>query len=165
MSFFERSLLTHTSTTLCVSYVFPQADNTNLSALVNPHVPEKLLPLFFWKHLEKDLVLLSIALDCSIDDAVMRVHLLFKQLSEKLATNYPSMFVHKIYFIKYNTLSDCSNGNDWSTAENRQEWEDHFSVHFIAPCIQNSALKLKDVYCSVVKGMNIKSFCLIVLCT
>jgi len=142
-------------------FLFLQTDNTNLSALVNPHVPENLLPLFFWKHLERDLILLSSALDCSIDEAVMRVHLLLKQLSETLTTNYPGMFLIKYIhsLIKNHTVADCRNGNDWSKAENRQEWEDHLSGHFIVPCIQNSAIKLKDIYCCAIKGMNVDFIC------
>ena len=55
-------------------------------------MPEKNLPRFFWKHLEKDLNWISNTLGCSIDDAVLKVHLFLKQLLEIPPTNLGMSF-------------------------------------------------------------------------
>ena len=51
-----------------------------IASLVTPQVPPQHLPEFFWAHLEKDLELLSEDTGRGLDETVMIVHLVLRQV-------------------------------------------------------------------------------------
>ncbi len=55
----------------------------DLARIVKPHVPPQHLSEFFWRHLEQDIKHLSIATGRSIDDAILLVHLVLKEMLTK----------------------------------------------------------------------------------
>ena len=53
-----------------------------MNGCITPDVPVKSLEHFFLRHLEQDLTALSVSQNCSVDDVVLIVHLILKQLSQ-----------------------------------------------------------------------------------
>ena len=57
-----------------------------IASLITPQVPVQHLPEFFWAHLEKDLELLGRDTGRGLDETVMIVHLVLRQI---LTSNPP----------------------------------------------------------------------------
>ena len=62
--------------------------STDLVDLVHPKLPGEYLAQFFWEHLQKDLEVLSKALNLNIDDTTLIVHSVLRHISE--LQQYPS---------------------------------------------------------------------------
>lgn len=61
-----------------------------MDGCITPDVSVQSLERFFLKNLEKDLISLSSSLGCSIEDAVLTVHIILKQLSQMSDQAFPS---------------------------------------------------------------------------
>ena len=55
----------------------------DLARIVKPFVQPRCIPEFFWRHLEQDIRHLSVATGRSIDDAVLLIHLVLKDMLVK----------------------------------------------------------------------------------
>ena len=67
-----------------------------LDGCISPTVQVKNLERFFLKNLEKDLLALSSSLGRSVDDSILTVHLILKQLSQMSDQTFPSNFYTNI---------------------------------------------------------------------
>ena len=72
-----------------------------MDGCITPAVPVQSLEHFFLSNLEQDLIALSSSLGHSVDDAVLTVHLVLKQLSQILDQDFPGI-LHKIILCIYN---------------------------------------------------------------
>ena len=62
-----------------------------MDGCVTPYVPVQSLEHFFLSNLEQDLITLSSSLGRSVDDAVLTVHLVLKQLSQMSEQDFPGI--------------------------------------------------------------------------
>ena len=112
-----------------------------IAGLVTPQVPPQQLPEFFWVHLEKDLELLGRDTGKGLDETVMIVHLVLRQI---LTTNPPIGLCFILCVIlhgrDYGFVFGISGGtiqtvSSLDTKEARKEWESVFNQHYIQPVL------------------------------
>ena len=72
-----------------------------MDGCISPPIPTENLEHFFLRNLEQDLITLSSSLGRSIDDAVLIIHLILKQLSQLPDIDFPG---NLIIFIACNDL-------------------------------------------------------------
>ena len=85
-----------------MGFFFPtQNANANLVQLIKPALRDHEIAEFLWKHLEKDVTLLGKALGRSVDEAVLVIHLVLRNI---LVKDLPTS--QQIFF----SLVDCING-------------------------------------------------------
>ena len=70
-----------------------------MDGCITPDVPVQILERFFLRNLEKDLISLSSSLGRSIDDAVLTIHIILKQLSQMSDQVFPSNFFIMCYIV------------------------------------------------------------------
>ena len=119
-----------------------------ISSLVTRQVLPKDLPEYFWAHLEKDLELLGRDTGKGLDEVVMIMHLVLRQI---LTTVPPTGLFRTIARLCVHTNNDMISKisgaavqtmSSLETKENRKEWERVFNWHYIQPVLSTLDLSL-----------------------
>ena len=125
-----------------------------IAGLVRSQVTPQQLPEFFWAHLEKDLQLLGEDTKKGLEENVMIIHLVLRQI---LTLDPPTgnFFAIQLKFCGVvNDLFNLSDGaiqtvNTLGTKEARQTWERIFNQHYIQPVLTNLEKNLATAMDSV----------------
>ncbi len=121
----ERTLSAHAFATLkfvihsCLYFACETREREVSSIMEYNVLPDK--KKFFWDHLNKDIRILSKALNINAEDACILLHLVCNQILSNTRAN--------------------TNDVKWDTKENRSKWEEYFQ-QIIDPIFKNSANEL-----------------------